>query len=372
MAYCSKGHELRKCYNCGFVSCIHCQSESRNYSGDTTCLNCGTYNGMVSYSDSSTPSSSSSWDGIALGLILLAALICAAIKFWWITLSVIGVAGGIVWAIARYRSNKKAKAWEDSDERKELAESLKQQDERRRPNESFDKGAVKLKEFRYKWSLKGQEIIGTYRCRSEEELRRHVIDVGGNLIEILGGENKEGLPKTCYNESNAYTPKTAKLNTDDSCDELNNDSFDTVQIQEAFENYINVRAIDLGAQNPDKLDTWDIGRLVTHPEVLPCAYDLTVGRWLYRLKFWGKPDIIWFHPTTGEKEKMTESQLNCYLSGIEFLQNFGKWYLHKVSFKSFEMSRRWKGADGKMISEKITVDIDLNDNVKQALKMKLA
>jgi len=303
---------------------------------------------MVSYSDSpissSSSSNSSSGDVAVFIGVLILALIAIVIKFLWITLSVVGVIGVIVWIIIRSRSSKKAQEWSDSSERKELAEILRSQDERKRPDSALDKNVPSLSEtFKYEWEIGGKKFIGTRKIESEQALRDHVARAGGKFIRLIN----------------------------DSCNESENDSLGTARIQEAFENYIDMKAVDLGVQNPDKLDTWDIGRLVTHPEVLPCAYDLTVGGWLYRLKFWGKPDITWFHPTTGEKEKMTESQLNYYLSGMEFLQNFGKWHLHKVSFKSFEMSRRWKGEDGKMIDEKIAVDIDLNDNVKQALKMKL-
>ena len=49
----------------------------------------------------------------------------------------------------------------------------------------LDKNPVYIKVFKYRWKINDKEMVGEYRCKDESELRSHMKDIGGELIEIL-------------------------------------------------------------------------------------------------------------------------------------------------------------------------------------------
>ena len=120
----------------------------------------------------------------------------------------------------------------------------------------------------------------------------------------------------------------------------------------------------------EELSVWDMGRILTYPEVLPCAFDVNMERWLYRINIWGKLNIMHFDPVTGRKSEITQGQLLKFLSDPTMLNTFGKWNVKKLDIKSVELWRDYKDLGGKKRHEKIIVDIELKDSIKQALNMK--
>lgn len=327
--YCSNNYPLYKCSNCGTVSC-----------------ECSRHNAGV------TPKSSLGDDLGAIGFILAIGAIFLLIKFWWIGLIVIGL---IVLSIVLYRSGKRKNRPTSTRLQASRPFTHSDQDDFWRAVQTSppDKPASpKLKEFRYKWSIKGQEFIGTRCIESEAALRQHVERSGGKLIEILGEENKEGLPKTGEDKDVTRTPKNVGLNAGYSCDEVCNRPYSGATIQEVFVNYSN---FDIGLQS----DEWDMGRIMTHSEIIPCLFDVNIARWLYRINWWGKMRIMHYASMVNGRE-ITKAQLVDLLGS--YASTFGKWDVLMLDINSVELKNR---------RDKVVIDIELKESLKQALNTPL-
>jgi len=121
----------------------------------------------------------------------------------------------------------------------------------------------------------------------------------------------------------------------------------------------------------EALSVWDMGKILTYPEILPCAFDINLERWLYRISFWGKLKIVHLDPVVGRKQTITQNQLTKLLSDPTMLNTFGKWTVKKLDIKSIEIWRDYKEFGGKKRHETIIVDIELKDAIKKALNTKL-
>lgn len=103
-------------------------------------------------------------------------------------------------------------------------------------------------------------------------LREHVKKVGGELIEVLGEKTNEVV--------RSATPQEPKSGSID---------YDTIRA------------------------------LVSSPEVLPCAFDNSLGFWLDRIELWGKLIITRYPPHGGAEKINTCSKICCqgFLFGVK-------------------------------------------------------
>jgi len=113
-----------------------------------------------------------------------------------------------------------------------------------------------------------------------------------------------------------------------------------------------------------------IRALVRNPDVLPCAADRTIDFWLDRLSLWGKLQVKYYAPDSRWGKRITTSRLLAILTDPNMVNVFGKWQHKKLSVKSVEISRAYRGYDGRVHREKLIVDIDLDPDMKMALKGK--
>ena len=113
----------------------------------------------------------------------------------------------------------------------------------------------------------------------------------------------------------------------------------------------------------------DISLMMRYPDISPCAFDNNLEFWLGRMELWGKLRITYTSPT-GKKEKITQGKMIDLMTDSTLINTFGKWDWKKKATNMIEFYRNYYGSDGKKKSESILVDIDLKDNIKQAIKGK--
>jgi hypothetical protein len=115
----------------------------------------------------------------------------------------------------------------------------------------------------------------------------------------------------------------------------------------------------------------DIRAMLRVPEVLPCAFDGGMEFWLERISFWGKLNIVHTDPTTKRRNKITKGELLHMLSDPTLLNTFGRWSVRKLTFKSVELYRDFIGQDGRKYNERVIVDIEIDPEIKKAMKIKI-
>jgi len=100
------------------------------------------------------------------------------------------------------------------------------------------------------------------------------------------------------------------------------------------------------------------------PEILPCAFDLTVEAWLERISFWGTLKMTRDNPETKRRETLTKRKLIDVLADSSLLSVTSKWAFKKLTFKSVEITRNYIDQVNKKMRDKIVVDIELDDDIK--------
>jgi hypothetical protein len=107
------------------------------------------------------------------------------------------------------------------------------------------------------------------------------------------------------------------------------------------------------------------------PEILPCAFDSTVQFWLKRIKFWGRLNVKYID-IDGRKHNATAADFEeAMTQPDELIKVFGKWWMKKLSLKSFEASREFTDQSGKKRKETYIVDIELDDDIKKGFQGKI-
>lgn len=121
-------------------------------------------------------------------------------------------------------------------------------------------------------------------------------------------------------------------------------------------------------EDVSEVSTQHIRMLLRAPEVLPCAFDRTMEFWLARIGLWGRLIIDYYPPDSRRRERITKNRLIGILTDPTLLNTFGRWNTKKLSIKSVELSRRYKGYDRKDKTERIVIDIDLKPDLVRAIK----
>jgi len=96
------------------------------------------------------------------------------------------------------------------------------------------------------------------------------------------------------------------------------------------------------------------------PEVMPCAFDVTIDFWLDRINLWGKLHITRTDPYTKKKEKLTKSKLLDIVTDPTLLNVAGKWNFKKLSLTSVEMYREYVDLAGKKVKESVIIEVELD------------
>jgi len=106
------------------------------------------------------------------------------------------------------------------------------------------------------------------------------------------------------------------------------------------------------------------GELAT-PEILPCAFDVTIQGWLERIGHWGQIKILHKNPEKWRgKRKVT---IQRFIKGLEpdaITKYFGKWEFVKKGLTKVQCHRTYLGVDGKKYVEKFFVSVKLRKELR--------
>jgi len=200
--------------------------------------------------------------------------------------------------------------------------------------------------FEYEWQSEYTPekpiYTGTADFESEDALRAHLDKIGGKLIRIINSSDESTSTHTPVVES--HKPMLPRLLSDHDC-----------KVQGLPPGYM--------------LKQEDISLMMRYPDISPCAFDNNLEFWLGRMELWGKLRITYTSPT-GKKEKITQGQMMEIMTDSTLINMFGRWDWKKKATNIIEFYRNYYGSDGKKNEEYILIDIDLKDNIKQAIKGK--
>ncbi len=107
---------------------------------------------------------------------------------------------------------------------------------------------------------------------------------------------------------------------------------------------------------------------VGSPDVRPQAFDITLEAWLKRISLWGKINIEHHDPELRRKKKITQSQFIRLATDDQLLKMLGQWDIDRKDINKVELFREYVGIDGKKKKESFLVTVDLNPEIKKALK----
>jgi hypothetical protein len=101
------------------------------------------------------------------------------------------------------------------------------------------------------------------------------------------------------------------------------------------------------------------------PEILPCAFDVTIPGWLERIKLWGKITIKHVDPENHRgKRKVTVNKFLDKISNEELTRMLGKWHIDKKDLTSVEFVRDYTDASGVFRTEKFLIDVKLKRGLR--------
>ena len=346
MSWCRNSHTLKRCRKCGHVGCDRDGCTYQGFHADR-CNRCG--DGWPQHFDSlqedhkassGSHGSGSHGEGVlGTGAAILLGLIVLAVKFWWVTLIILILVGvGIAIYFSFKNKNQPTYPSYQQPAYPPFVENVYKPEPPKQ----------ELPEFKYKWSIKGEEFIGTRKCKDEQSLRSHVARVGGTLIEILGisGKEKSVANLAADSVNNTHISEDAVVNINNLSGNMNNGPV------------------------KKKYSEMELARMLNYPEILPCAFDQNMYAWAERIKRWGTPIIVHHNPVSRDKEKLTLDELLKLMNDPASMSTFDKWHVTKLNYKSVEFVRDYNGMDGKSYHDRVVLDIDLKDSIKEIMKFK--
>jgi len=107
---------------------------------------------------------------------------------------------------------------------------------------------------------------------------------------------------------------------------------------------------------------------VGSPDIRPGNFDITLEAWLKRISLWGKINILHTDPDLGKKRNITQSQFITLATDDQLLKMLGQWDIERKDINKVEIFREYVGVDRKKKKESFFITIDLNPEIKKALK----
>lgn len=103
-------------------------------------------------------------------------------------------------------------------------------------------------------------------------------------------------------------------------------------------------------------------------DIRPGNFDYTLEAWLKRISLWGKINIEHHDPELKRKKKINQSQFIRLATDDQLLKMLGQWDIDRKDVNKVELFREYVGIDGKKKKESFLITVDLNPEIKKALK----
>ena len=111
-----------------------------------------------------------------------------------------------------------------------------------------------------------------------------------------------------------------------------------------------------------------IKRMLAHPDIRPCDFDLNLERWLLRLTVWGTVTIKENNPGNEVKDKIvSQDKFLDVISNTEDNKLFGLWNIDQNAVNKLTFHRKEMTVSGKNYRREFVVEIKLKDSLQGAL-----
>ncbi|MBC8555020.1 MAG: DnaJ domain-containing protein [Candidatus Brocadiales bacterium] len=107
---------------------------------------------------------------------------------------------------------------------------------------------------------------------------------------------------------------------------------------------------------------------INHPDIGPGLFDVTVEAWLFRISKWGKLNFRYQEPGTLRKKTITRAKFEMLLTNEGLIRALGGWTNDWIAVNKLEIFRTYQNVEGKKVTERLFVTIDLNPEIKEALR----
>ena len=131
------------------------------------------------------------------------------------------------------------------------------------------------------------------------------------------------------------------------------------------------KQVDYGTRLDEVLSKSEVNRIKSQlgsPDIRPQSFDVTFEAWLKRISLWGKINIEHNDPELRRKKKINQSQFIRLATDDQLLKMLGQWDIERKDINKVELFREYIGIDGKKKKESFLVTVDLNPEIKKALK----
>lgn len=130
-------------------------------------------------------------------------------------------------------------------------------------------------------------------------------------------------------------------------------------LNDCFNQWLRIAPEEIGVDDIENMDFWEEGRIMTYPEMMPCAFDITVERWMYRKSFLGEA-IGRLQTGFFQSRKVMDGELYGILVDPA-RSGSPKWNLRKLNWNVLELTR---------LKEKLVLSIEPWPQVKEVMRMK--
>jgi len=134
-----------------------------------------------------------------------------------------------------------------------------------------------------------------------------------------------------------------------------------------------IKRITEGAKLEEVLDQPDwalVRRQLSVPDMKPQLFDVTVDGWMARIEYWGKIKIRHEDPENKIRQDISQAKFMQRLTDTNLLKMFGTWKIEEFAINKLQIYRDYIGMDGNQYRESFTIEIDLKDELKKAIKPK--
>lgn len=189
----------------------------------------------------------------------------------------------------------------------------------------------------------------------------------GNLLGKMFGITRDEK-RDYYKNPNS---EVCEQFEDDAYLDLDDENFNENRTMTDLGNIINIDRIPNNIMAEARgLSPDEVRMALRIPEITPCMFDQTIEFWLERISLWGNLNITYVDPNSGRSSKVTKNFLLKAFTDDTTIKLLGMWEFKKTGLNSCEAFRVYRGLDGKMKKEIFKIKIELDKEIKQAMKGK--
>ena len=113
----------------------------------------------------------------------------------------------------------------------------------------------------------------------------------------------------------------------------------------------------------------ELDSMLSTPDARPADFDGMLEAWLGRISLWGKHTIKHKNPDDGTNDNISDDEFLNYMDDGGNAAVYGKWKIKALALDKIQFGRTfWSVGKNKDVFEEIIVNIDLRQDLKNAIK----